>query len=157
MLLFKNPYCEESCRQLRVRGGSQTPAKLLLTGTFQLQLHSDLFITLFIAYMKDQSAAVSAWMLRLLAPHTTSLVSPHSRELQLALSQLLPAQADIPNMLALLLGRAAAMTTPPGLHVHPCFLPFLPPSLHPSLPPFGSHKHPGSQFISCYSAAWLPR
>lgn len=69
-------------------------------------------------------------------------------------SQLLPAQAETLLALALMLGdtnsqTAAAMTTLPRLH----FLPSLPPSILF----FGSHKHPGSLFISHYGAAWLPR
>lgn len=88
-----------------------------------------------------QQLCQSAWILRFLPPQTPSLVSLHSRELQLPLFQLLPVQADTLIMLALLLGdtnswTAAAMTTLPGLH----FLPSL--------------GHPQALWISVYLLLW---
>lgn len=109
-----------------------------------LQLRSNLSITLFIASMKDQSAAVSAWVLRCLLPHTPSLVSPHPRELQLALSHLFLCK-QMPSS-----HRHCCSEIPtheqPQLWLH--YLDYIS-SLLPSILPFDSHKHHGSLLRLC--------
>lgn len=119
-----------------------------------LQLRSELFITLFIAYMKDQSAAVSVSLDFKISSSTTSQpgLPPFQRTTTgfvptPSCSQLLPVQADTLITLTLLLGDTnsqTAMTTLPGLHLLPSF----PPSLHPSL------WQPEASWVSVYLLLW---
>lgn len=114
------------------------------------------FITLFIAYMKDQASAVTVSSDFKISPSTPpTLVPPHYRELPLSVptpccSQLLPMQVDSLITLTLLVGdtsseTAAPMTTLPGLH--------FPLSLPPPL------QQPQAPWICAYLlwCCWLPR